>query len=384
MMATGIKCSKHSEYIPRGLLLQWHVTNRCNLRCAHCYQDAAPNEELSLSELLGVLAQYVDLLRNWRLAARTRRVPGNVTITGGEPFLRPDIWTLLESLARRQDLFSFAILSNGSCLGPPEAERLRRLRPAFVQVSIEGGPDTHDIIRGAGDFDRVVRAIGLLTLAGIRTLISFTASRKNFREFSEVAQLGRRLGVARVWADRLIPAGRGAELRDALLTPAETREFFDIIRRSRSADRHGSSPATEIALHRALQFLSGGGEPYHCTAGDTLLAVLPNGDVYPCRRMPILIGNLQEKSLADLYSTSDVLRRLRNRRTISHGCEHCAYAKLCGGGLRCLSYAVCGNPFVADPGCWLAKQMSPLLRKSGPGHSWSPAACRSLNEGAPT
>ena len=48
--------SRQSEpYIPRGLLLQWHVTERCNLRCAHCYQEAYSGEELRFQDLLNVL-----------------------------------------------------------------------------------------------------------------------------------------------------------------------------------------------------------------------------------------------------------------------------------------------------------------------------------------
>ncbi len=111
---------------------------------------------------------------------------------------------------------------------------------------------------------------------------------------------------------------------------------------------------TEIAMHRALQFLCGDGRPYHCTAGDSLMTVLPNGDLLPCRRMPVSVGNLKKKHLAELYYTSDFFRDLRDRRRISRGCENCFYQKLCRGGLKCLSYAVYGSPFRADPGCWRA------------------------------
>ena len=108
-------------------------------------------------------------------------------------------------------------------------------------------------------------------------------------------------------------------------------------------------------MHRALQFLVGGGRPYRCTAGDSLITVQPNGDVVPCRRMPLRVGNLLETPLAELYERSPLLRALRDPDRASRGCERCAFARLCGGGLRCLSAAVHGDPFVADPGCWLAR-----------------------------
>ena len=89
---------------------------------------------------------------------------------------------------------------------------------------------------------------------------------------------------------------------------------------------------------------------------DTLLTVLHDGDLYPCRRMPIRVGNLLEASLTELYNTFD---RHRAHRDLHHGiagCNGCFYAGLCRGGLKCLSYAVTGDPFTADPGCWRTSQ----------------------------
>jgi radical SAM protein with 4Fe4S-binding SPASM domain len=105
---------------------------------------------------------------------------------------------------------------------------------------------------------------------------------------------------------------------------------------------------------RALQFLVAGERPYRCRAGDSLITVMPNGDVYPCRRMPILVGNLMETPLAELYYRSDVFRALRDSQRVSDGCDVCRYAGVCRGGARCVSYAMTGDPFTADPGCWLA------------------------------
>jgi radical SAM protein with 4Fe4S-binding SPASM domain len=185
--------------------------------------------------------------------------------------------------------------------------------------------------------------------AGIRTLISFTAHRANFREFPQVAQLGRKLKVSRVWADRLIPQGGCG---DQPLGPQETRELFTLMDEERRRAKRGWFNRTEIAMSRALQFLIRGGTPYHCTAGDTLITIQPNGDLYPCRRMPIRVGNVLETPLHDLYCRSDLLRELRRDRIIA-GCKECFYAKFCRGGLKCLSYSLTGDPFRADPGCWL-------------------------------
>ncbi|MEE8105720.1 MAG: radical SAM protein [Planctomycetota bacterium] len=334
-----------------GLLLQWHITNRCNLRCAHCYQESYAGQELPYEELVDVIEQFKTLLD-------VRGDRGHITVTGGEPFVRRDFLDLLERFHENRSRFSFAILTNGSFIDRAMASRLKRLGPSFVQVSVEGAQKTHDRIRGAGDFERTVAALRHLVRARIRSLISFTAHRTNYREFPAVARLGRSLHVRRVWADRLIPSGSGKAMQEQMLTRAETREFFSIMHQERVRAKRAWFGRTEIAMHRALQFLEGGGVPYHCTAGDTLITVMPNGDLYPCRRMPIRVGNVKETPLADLYFGSDLMRALRDPNRISEGCSKCAWSPLCRGGLKCLSYAVTGDPFQADPGCSEATRTS--------------------------
>jgi radical SAM protein with 4Fe4S-binding SPASM domain len=346
-----------SKYVPTHWLLQWHITERCNLRCAHCYQDNYAHDELSFTDLLKILSQFQELLTTFE--QRTgQRIPAHITVTGGEPFARRDFLDLLAIFAAQRDRFSFAILTNGTFIDAAMAQQLRQLAPRFVQVSIEGTAATHDRIRGTGNFAQTVSAIKQLRKQRLHTLISFTAHRDNYREFPQVAKLGRQLGVNRVWADRLIPCGSGSDL--AMLTPLETQEFFAIMAQV-CAKRSWFNCRTEIAMHRALQFLAGG-QLYHCTAGDSLLTVQPNGDLYPCRRLPIRVGNLLENTLVELYDNSELLHQLRNPQQVSDGCQNCGYAHWCRGGLKCLSYARRGDPFQADPGCWLSSSVDLKLK----------------------
>ncbi len=348
-------------YRPQGLLLQWHVTNRCNLRCSHCYQESYGGAELDFTELTETLHQYETMLDQWRTQATTahERVRGHITLTGGEPFVRSDFVRFLELIAQKQRSFSFAILTNGSLIDLSIARRLRSLRPRFVQVSMEGTEATHDQIRGQGDFQRTVRAIQLLRRFGVRTMISFTAHKDNYREFTDVARIGIRLGVDRIWSDRFIPnAGTSGPAKAQALSPDETHEFFSIMA---SAKQEGSRRwfcRTEITMHRALQFLIEEGTPYRCTAGDSLITLMPDGEVYPCRRMPISVGNIRRTPLSEIYFNHPFLRQLRDPRHTSADCTGCAYATRCRGGLKCLSYATTGNPFQRDPGCWLPSNQS--------------------------
>ncbi|MCP4353630.1 MAG: radical SAM protein [Desulfobacterales bacterium] len=339
------------KYYPRNILLQWHITERCNLRCSHCYQESYQGKELNFSELLSILEQFREFLKAPCVNGNPP-IKGHITVTGGEPFVRKDFPDLLNVFAEHQQEFSFAVLTNGTLIDAAMARHLAELNPRFVQVSIEGSQKTHDLIRGRGNFERTATAVKHLVQAGIRTLISFTAHRGNFREFPQVARLGRRLKVFRVWADRLIPSGSGAELQNQVLSPDETREFFEIMLKERKAAQRTWFGNTEIAMQRALQFLMSNSNPYFCTAGNTLVTIQPDGELYPCRRMPISVGNVLETSLDKLYNHSSLFRKLRNQKQYDPRCQDCSYAKKCRGGLKCLSYAITGDPFKADPGCW--------------------------------
>jgi radical SAM protein with 4Fe4S-binding SPASM domain len=336
---------------PRSLLLQWHITERCDHACSHCYQ-AEREVDLPFDSLLEILDQFSSFVKSVRLQNPLTRIPAHINVTGGEPFLRSDFFDLLEKFHLMRERFSFAILTSGSLIDDKVARRLAALKPGFVQVSLEGTQQTHDSIRGSGDYERVLAAIGWLINAGIDVMMSFTAHRNNFREFPHVASIGRKLGVKRVWADRFVPVGGAEQQRDLVLTAEETDELLSIMVKSRK-QRSLLTCRTEIAMHRALQFRVGDGRPYRCQAGRELITVMADGTLVPCRRMPLPVGNLLQEPLEKLYLDSSLFRGLRED-AVPAGCINCFYSQACRGGLRCLALAAGGSYHLADPGCSLA------------------------------
>lgn len=334
----------------RPFVLQWHITERCNLHCRHCYQEPTPAQELSFDNLLLILEQFKEFINRLRKEMARPSLRGHINVTGGEPFIREDFFDLLQVFDENKEHFSFGILTNGTLIDDSIARRLSDLSPTSVQVSMEGSASINDAIRGQGVFENTVSALKHLIRENVPTTISFTASEANSREFEEVAHVARNLGVRQVWADRLIPCGGGSDMRVQVMSPKETREFFETMYSARRETERTFSK-TAISMHRALQFLVGGEKPYRCGAGEYIVTVQPNGDLYPCRRLPIRVGNLMEASLSELYDTSDLFRALRAHR-VSEGCEACCFTSQCRGGLRCLAYAMTGDPFWADPGCW--------------------------------
>lgn len=334
--AQTLKSQQKTRVVLSLSILQVHVTERCNKKCAHCYQDetATRNSELTFDQLSSLIGSYEDVcrVRGWR---------GQVTFAGGEPFIRSDFLPLLKEMTRWSSL-RFAILTNGYHIDEQTAQQLREMNPAFIQISLEGGPHTHDQIRGEGDFLRCLKVLSILKRAGVRTLVSFTAHRDNFREFPIVAEHARQAGVNGLWADRLVPMGRGKGLDT--LSPQETRALFEIMRHEQL--RTGADSATKIVMRRSLQFLCSGDPAYRCTAGKSLLAVLPNGTVYPCRRLPIELGNVLVTPLDQIFNAGKAIHDTPS------SCRQCEHFVRCNGGSRCIAYATHGRLSEVDPGCW--------------------------------
>lgn len=91
--------------------IQLHLTERCNLRCTHCYQTGAKTDEMSLSEIRDVAAETAEMLKVWSDLHGIDFSP-SFNITGGEPFLRLDLFEIIEEISSRG--FDIYLLSNGT------------------------------------------------------------------------------------------------------------------------------------------------------------------------------------------------------------------------------------------------------------------------------
>lgn len=331
----------------RRFLIQWHITDACPARCKHCYGPAlrAPDPDFSL--LLDVW-ESIRAFFSDQAARAGGAFLGRVTLTGGEPLAHPDFWRLVERLTRSAELTDFAVLSSGAGLDQACAERLATLAPAFVQLSLDGGREAHDALRGEGAFDRTLDAARRLVRAGAKLFLAFTAHQDNYKEIGAVAALARELGADKLWADRFVPLGDSLANGPRALSPEQSLEFCVALR---AAGARGKGP-TRVVAERGLQFLAGGGRPYACEAGRSLLALTPRGDALPCRRLPMLLGNARETPLAEIYENAPYARFLRER-AFAPECAACVYRRGCRGGSLCQAYARNGEGLGRDPGCWL-------------------------------
>ena len=337
------------------LLLQFHITGRCNLRCKHCYRTEGDVETLSKEDVFNIIEQYKELLAEYNKRHRLRK-KGHINITGGEPFIRSDIKEILRYLGENKDVFSYGILSNGSFIDDEMISILKDTGVTFVQLSLDGDRKMHDSLRADGDYDRVLKTAKYLQKNGIRTYISFTANKENYKYLPLAAKECRARGIAKLWSDRLVPIGNGREIMDLAIDSAHMHDYIKTLKKARGGFlAQKCYPKTEVAMNRALQFIGSNGTIYSCSAGGSLITVDEFGNVMPCRRMPIICGNVRDESMTDIYFGNENMKLLR-MENIPNECISCRYAFFCRGGARCQSYAVYGSFFRADPGCPLAKR----------------------------
>lgn len=321
--------------------MQWHLSENCNLKCLHCYQENHKPIQLEFDKLVIIYKQFKELLNK-------KKMKGHINITGGEPLCNPYLFKLLDLIKEDSDLITFSILTNGTLINEKIAKKIKSYNPLYVQVSLEGGKKTNDYIRGKGTYKKVVEGIVNLRKENIFTSISFTATSLNYKEFPKVVRYARKYGVNNVWSDRFIPLGDSD--KSLALNYEQTREYLEIMNKERNKLKKVKNSNTTISMYRALQFQMTNDFAYGCTAGDTLLTVMENGDLVPCRRMPITIGNLFDRNMYDLYIKSDVLKDLREKK-IPDECINCEHSEICHGGLKCLTYAMYKDLNHKDYGC---------------------------------
>jgi radical SAM protein with 4Fe4S-binding SPASM domain len=348
-------------------VLQWHLTERCNLRCAHCYQVGRPADEMSAAELWAVVDEVVEAVAAWGELYGRPLFPA-FHLTGGEPLLRSEIHELVAHL-RLLGVDAW-LLTNGTLVNSSTAARLADSGVNGVQVSLEGPEELHDRIRGPGSFRAALRGAGELVAKGVPTDLNVTLSRLNADHVEELVAIARGLGVERIAFSRLVPWGRGRELFEHMLEPETLREIYA---RLESLGGDGLRVSTRDPLNTdsgdgCCETTPIGG----CAAGLWGITLLPDGTLHPCRRLPVPIGNLRRDSLREVWATSEVLARLRDKGSYSGACGRCERWAACRG-CRAVAYAcsaVLGSPdFLADdPQCFRQASASqvPALSPSAP------------------
>jgi len=336
--------------------IQWHLTERCNLRCTHCYQTEGKTEELTLTEIKEVLSEITDMLTIWSDKYQLEFSP-SLNITGGEPLLRNDLFKILGKMHATD--FAIYLLTNGTLVDAEKAKHLADLDVKGVQVSIEGPEDVHDSIRGNGSFAASCRGVTHLLKSGLKVTLNATLSEINAEKFRDIFEIATSLGVQRLGFSRLVPAGRGVGLVDQMIDKQRVMEIYESIfalptngLEIVTGDPIASQMKNGPDLDDCGSIPTGG-----CAAGISGLTFLSDGTVTPCRRLAIPIGNVREDSLRDIWANSKILEQLRDRSRYKGRCGSCPNWANCRG-CRAIAYAHSlnqgkGDLLAEDPQCFI-------------------------------
>ncbi len=301
--------------------------------------------ELGLDELLRVVDLMEEAVGKWGKQ-------GTLSLTGGEPFLRrDDLYALMDRIDRSDLLDYYDILTNGSLITEEEAKKLaRQIKLRRVQVSLEGATaETNDAVRGTGSFDSTIKAIRHLRKAGIDVSIMTTISRLNYMEIPDVIKLAGDEGAATLALERLIPEGAGEELTDQMLSSEQLRNLYQQVYEIAT-----NGAPVRVLLYRPLFALIAPEDDTVgalCSAGTNALTIMPDGTIYPCRRLPIPIGNVLTDGFFKIWYGSEVLWKIRNPNNLKGKCGSCQLLTQCRG-CRAMAYFASGDFMAEDPQCW--------------------------------
>ncbi|MEI2775101.1 MAG: TIGR04053 family radical SAM/SPASM domain-containing protein [Tetrasphaera sp.] len=364
------------DFGDRPMLVFWEVTRACQLACKHCRASAQPGAlpgELTHDEGLGLIEQVAGFGRPYPI----------LVLTGGDCLLRQDIWELVEASVAR-GIPTALSPSVTPQLTPPTIQRIVDSGVKAVSISLDGcRPETHDGVRGIpGHFADTIPAIRALAGAGLTVQINTTVMSANRDELADVARLIRDAG-AHIWeVFFLVHVGRG--VAEGAITPEEHEDvchfLYDasqygfIVRtveapffRRVVAWRREGRPAPDAPGYRRLsaRLVELLGEPTETLRAQTartrdgkgIVFVAYDGTVTPAGFLPLPLGSIRERPLADIYRGDPLLRRIRAAEFTGR-CGVCEYADLCGGS-RARAYAASGDPLAEDPACAYQPAITP-------------------------
>jgi len=268
-------------------------TMRCNLRCVGCYAgEYSRRDDLPLELIERVLTEGEDIGIYF------------VTILGGEPFIREDMWTLYE---KHPDVL-FQVFTNGTLLDEASARRLAELGNVIPAISIEGFEAETDGRRGKGVFRKIMGAMDALRHAGVVFGFSSMVTRHNLEtiisdEFNDMlVEKGCMFG----WHFLYMPVGRDPNL-DLMPTPAQR----DLLRRKGAARIRTTRPLFVADFWNDAPYVGG------CIAGGrNYFHINSHGDVEPCIFTHFAVDNIREKSLREVLRSS-LFRAIRARQPFS-------------------------------------------------------------------
>lgn len=343
----------------RPVFVVWEITMKCDQPCEHCGSRAGPSRprELSTEESFAVAESLA------RLGTR------EVTLIGGEAYLRPDVYDIVRKLVALG--LRVTMQTGGRAFTRERAQAFRDAGLSGLGVSIDGPARIHDKLRGnLGSHAAAMRALENARAVGLTISANSQINRLNWMMLREMAATLRATGIE-AWQVQLTgPMGRAADHPEWILEPFRVVEVIETLAdiQKEAAEEYfaGKAPYFNIFPNNNIGYFGpyeqllrsrvGSPETHYqsCLAGIFNMGIESDGTVKGCPTLPTAPyngGNVRTMKLEDLWQTSDVLRFARDRSLdeLWGFCKTCYYADVCRAGCSWMVHTTLGkrgnNPF---------------------------------------
>lgn len=329
------------------LSLQWHITEKCNNNCKHCYMEKESND-----------LSYNDLLLCYKRLLNFEKENGvffnHISITGGNPLMY-EKWYEFANLVS-SDGKEISILGNPESLDRSNLKKLSGLNLKYYQMSLDGLEKTHDDIRKKGSFQRTVLGIKKLNDSNIPIAIMFTLSEKNKDELFPLIDYLDSLNTKIFFAfDFIVPIGN-AKRNDLAQVFDMNAIFSNYLNKKKElfTKRRKLVLLEKSSFLKAYKFKNG---IYDFNQFDKLeydicsgcgatwnhFTILNNGNVCVCRRLPIVIGNLLKDPLSNVFFENEIVKDFQTKQNYKK-CGRCKYYRFCRG-CPAIEKAISGDCF---------------------------------------
>ncbi|MEH2000530.1 MAG: nif11-class peptide radical SAM maturase 3 [Nostoc sp.] len=318
----------------------WEITLKCNLACSHCGSRAGHErtKELSTEEAFDLVKQMAEVGIK------------EVTLIGGEAFLRPD-WLEIAKAINEAGMLC-GMTTGGYGISLETAQKMKSAGIRSVSVSIDGLEATHDRLRGKkGSWKYAFKTMSHLREVGIYFGCNTQLNRLSAPEFPCIYECIRDAGAGAWQIQMTVPMGNAADNADILLQPHELLDVYPMLARvARRAYQEGVQlqAGNNIGYYGPYErLLRGRGKEDEfsfwqgCGAGLSTLGIEADGAIKGCPSLPTTAytgGNIRDHALHEIIKSAEELRfnlgagTPEGTKHLWGFCKTCEYAELCRGG----------------------------------------------------
>lgn len=337
-------------------VIPWRCTLACDSLCLHCASAGKPPtaDELPTSEAMRMVDQIYEFGAGW------------LGISGGEPFLRSDLFEIV-GYARKIGL-NVSMITGGRHFDDKKFGALVK-NEVRVSVSIDGAEKANDLIRGKDAYAAAVSAIDKLSREGLLNCLVYTfaninslETNVNERDITHVLNLAAHYSARWVIFHGFIPYSKDKNTFKADLSPQQYEwawnKLYDLssVYKGKPEINVYHPSFARVAKQRGLPDFENWFNNFflgRCFFGK-FMSVAENGDIIPCSfNDAYRLGNVKVKSLKEIWDemqASDFFSRARERKDLKGKCGLCEYREICGG-CRTAAQFYTGDIFGSDPRC---------------------------------